>query len=125
MHRPTRSIPAVTESASGLLSAQLDEASGILRCALCHATLAVVTPGAVIVEGYERGADGVWRMLPSKAAARSGDGRPLPGHAQFTFAEAGDIIECGGPDGRGCAVQALDADVFGPIAGELPPATTT
>ena len=115
----------MTESASSLLSAQIDEASGILRCALCHATLAVVTPGAVIVEGYDKGADGVWRMVPNKAAVKAGKPDRRPDHAQFRAAEAGDIIECGGPDGRGCAMQALDADVFGPIAGELPPATTT
>jgi hypothetical protein len=114
----------MNDAASRLLSAELDEASGLLRCTVCHATLAVVTPGAVIVEGYERGDDGVWRMLPSKAAVKSGEERSLPEHTQFTFAEAGDIIECGGPDGRGCAMQVLDADVFGPIAGELPPATT-
>ena len=114
----------MNEAASRLLSAKVDEASGILRCVACHATLAVATPGAVIVEGYERGGDGVWRMLPSKAAVKAGEHDHLPDHAQFRAAEAGDIIECGGPDGRGCAMQTLDADVFGPIPGGLPPATT-
>lgn len=112
------------DAAPHLLSAKVDEASGILRCVVCDATLAVATPGAVIVEGYERGADSVWRMLPSKAAVKAGERDQPPDHAQFRAAEAGDIIECGGPDGRGCAMQTLDADVFGPIAGELPPATT-
>ena len=101
---------------SSPLSARRDSRRGIVRCSLCDSTLSEVTTGTVIVEGYERGADGVWRILPGTASARAHH-FPHPDKGRFTTAEPGDVIECAGPDGLGCATQVFDADVFGPMAG--------